>query len=163
MPGVGEVEPGESVRSVTEHADIERLEPFQGRRYVQDRLHARADDEDRRPRQRVEVGRLVPGLARVPVDAAEAAGREDGDAGAGGQVRRRGNCGRGRAAPTGDGGQITHARLDDVVAAGDPGQRGVVEADVRVAVDDSDRGRRRSAGADVRLDVAGDLQVLGTG
>ena len=69
--------------------------------------------------QREQVGRLVPGVAGVAVHAAEAAGREDVDAGQRGEVGGRGDGGGAMPAAGRHGRQVARAHLDDVVAAGD--------------------------------------------
>ena len=86
-PRVGDVEAGEGRRPVADdgHASVSsrsRVAPD-----VEDRLHARADHDDRRPGQRGEVGGLVEGLARAAVHAAEPAGGEDADPGRRGEQR----------------------------------------------------------------------------
>ena len=66
---------------------------------VEDRLHARAHDRDRRLAERGQVGRLVPAVARLAVHAAEPAGGEHADPGAHGERGGGGDGGRaGRAA-----------------------------------------------------------------
>ena len=64
VAGVGEIEAGEPVGAVADQPDAVRLEPLQGRRHVEDRLHAGADDGRRDPGQRGQVGRLVVRRAR---------------------------------------------------------------------------------------------------
>ena len=78
--GVGQVEAGELLGAVAEDPHVEGLEALEGGADVEDRLHPRAHDRHRRHGQGGEVGRLVPAVARLPVDAAEPAGREDPDA-----------------------------------------------------------------------------------
>ena len=160
---VAQVEAGEAVGAVADHADREGLEAFEGRADVEDRLHAGADDEHAGARERCEVGRLVPGQVRAAVHAAEPAGGEHPDAGAGGEVGGRGDGG-GAHAPAGrDARELAHARLDGVGVARQSLQRRVVQTDVRRTVDDRDRSGHGPTVADRLLDVASDAQVVGAG
>jgi hypothetical protein len=92
--------------------------------------------------------------------AAEAAGREQPDAGPLGQVRGRGHRRRRAATPGHDEAQVAHARLRDVVAFRDGGQRGVVQADPRDPVHDRDGCRDRARRSHGVLDFARDPQVV---
>ena len=121
MAGVAEVEAGEARRCGSRRrVDVQGLEPLERRADVEDRLHPGAHDDDPRPRERREVGRLVPRLARAAVHAAEAAGREDADPGQGREVRGRGDRRRRVDAPRATARrEVAHAGLDDVVAERD--------------------------------------------
>ena len=55
------VERGEAIRAVAHHRHPVRLQPFQRRRQIQDRLRPRADDEDGRLRELGEIGGDVGG------------------------------------------------------------------------------------------------------
>ena len=157
--GVREVEAGEAVGAVAEHADVERLEPLERRADVEDRLHARADDRHAGPRERGQVGRLVPALARLAVDAAEPAGGEDADAGAGGEVGGRGDGRRRRAAGGDHRGEVAQPRLREPGTERQRLERVVVEPDPDLAGDDGDRGRDGALGAHHGLELAGHLEV----
>ena len=160
MAGVRPVEAGEPVGAVAQHAHVERLQPLERRAHVEDRLDARAHDEHRRPRQRGEVGRLVPRVARAAVHAAEAAGREDRDPGPGRKMRGGGDGRGAHPAARGHRGDVADADLGDVRVAGDAAERLVVQPDASRAVDDGDGRRHRAAGPHGVLDLAGDPQVV---
>ena len=70
----------ERVRPVAEHGDAQRLQALERRPDVEQRLHARAHDDDRRARERRQVGRLVEADVRLAMHAAQAAGGEHADA-----------------------------------------------------------------------------------
>ena len=76
-PAVRRVEERQVVGPVAEHRHAERLEQLGGRRHVEQRLHARRDDERLRRRERAQVGRHVGRRRPAAVDAAEPAGRHD--------------------------------------------------------------------------------------
>ena len=63
----------------------------------------------------------------------------------------------------GDHREIAHADLGGYRLAGDPLQGLVVEPDVRLPVQDGDRRRDGTAGADGVLDLARNAQVVRTG
>jgi hypothetical protein len=67
---VGEVEAREAIRAPADDRDAERLQALERRADIEDRLDPRRHHGDRRARQRGQVGRLVPRLARVAVHAA---------------------------------------------------------------------------------------------
>jgi hypothetical protein len=160
---VHQIEAGKAVRPVAEHAHAEALEALEGRTHVQDRLDARAHDDDPSSGQGVEVGRLVPALARTAMDPAQPARGEQPDAGAGGEVRGGRDGGGPVAASRCRRSEVAHAALDDVLAAGDHAQARLVEADARLARHERDGGRQRSALAHGGLHLTRDLQVLRPG
>ena len=108
-------------RSVAEHRDVERLEALERGADVEDRLHARAHDGDRR-RARACRGRPTrpsvsrasrctpprPPVANTPMP------------GARGQMRGRGDRRRAVAAARDHRREVAHAALDDVVACSRP-------------------------------------------
>ena len=73
-PAARGVEERQLVRPEAEHRHAERLEQLGRRGHVEQRLHARRDDERRRPRERLEVGRDVRRRRPAAVHAAEPAG-----------------------------------------------------------------------------------------
>jgi len=156
---VVQVEAREAVRAVAEHGHAERLEPLQRRRDVEDRLDPRADHRDADSGERVEVGRLVPAVARAAVHAAQPAGGEDVDAGPGRQPRGRGDRGRAVSAAGRHDGEVAHAALDDVLARRHQRQRLLVQPDARLAAHHRDRRRHGALGAHGRLQLARHLQV----
>ena len=163
IAGVGQIEAGEGVGPVAEDPDIQRFEPFQGGRNVEDRLDAGAHHHDGRAGQRGQVRRLVPGIAGQPVHATQAAGREHPDAGPGGQMCGGGYGGRAVAAESGDRGDFTDAHLGHLVDACDHPQRLVVQPDPRHPAHECDGGRKRSAVADSLLDLPRDPVVIRSG
>jgi hypothetical protein len=94
------------------------------------------------------------------VHAAEAAGGEDADPGALGQVGGRGDRRRPMAATRDDRREIAHAALGHVVVGGQRGERRVVESDPDLAAQHGDRGRHGAVFAHRRLDLPRDPQVV---
>src|SRR5205807_2116641 len=74
------VERRELVRAVAEDGNAQRLEALEGERQIEHVLRAGAHDDDRMPRDRLEVGGLIEAPFRASVHAADAAGRQDLDA-----------------------------------------------------------------------------------
>ena len=106
--------------------------------------------------QRVEVGRLVPGLAGAAVHAAQPTGGEDPDAGQVGQVRRR----RHRRRPGQPLGSAPAPRSRMLVlttssSSATRTSRSSSRPDPDRAVDDGDRGGHRAGAAYRVLDLAG--------
>src|SRR3954471_665303 len=88
------VESGELVGAVADHRDPERLETLERQCEIEDELRSSADDADRMARDGLEVGGLVEGALRAAMHTADAAGRHDRDARAGGYLDGRGDGGR---------------------------------------------------------------------
>ncbi len=141
MSRVGQVEAGEAVRPVPGHGDPQRLQPLQGRRYVQDGLHARADHRDPGAGQQAQVGRLVLRHRPLPVDAAQPSGREHPHARESGEQGGRRHGGRPARAAGLRERQVPVPQLADAVLVGDPLQLLLVQTDVRPPVQDGDRRR----------------------
>ena len=91
-----------------------------------------------------EVGADVEGLLGAAVDAAEAAGDEDPDAGQRREPHRRGDRGRAVGAAGDDVGQVADADLGDVGVAAQQLEVVGRQADPRPAVEDGDRRRDRA-------------------
>ena len=170
IPDDRAVEPGDVVLADRHDRDAPRLEVLEGRRHVEDRLRSGAHDGHGGPAEFLEVGRDVeagravrPGLSeRAPVDAADAAGREDPDARRVGRDHRRRDRGGGPAAlgqgdrEAGPGGLANGAGR-----RGGEGVQGVgIEAHQHAAIVDRHRGRDRATLADGGLRGARDLDVL---
>src|SRR5580704_1439925 len=140
-----------------EHA--ERLEQLHRARQIEDRLRAGRDDGDRRARQRDEIVRDVAGIAAM--NAADAAGREDPDAGMRRDHGRRAHRRRRRTAPREMDRQIGRAGLREIFAAArDSLERGIVEPDVGSAVEHGDRRRNGPAGAHGGFELACDGEII---
>ena len=133
---VGGVEERQVVRAEAEHRDAERLQQLRRRRHVEDRLHARGDDQRLRSHELTEIRGDVGRRREAAVHAAEAARSHeaDPDRAAGGE----------RAA---DGGRADGAlddRRRDVAGADLAGvgaealELGLVEADAEHPVEDAD-------------------------
>ena len=75
MPGRRHVEAGELLRAVADDRHAERLQALERRGDVEDRFHARRDDEDGDDAHRLEICRDVPGRHGAAVDPTEPAGR----------------------------------------------------------------------------------------
>ncbi len=73
----------------TEHRHAARLEVLQCAAEIEEGLRPRADRDDRPRRERVEIGRDVPGGVGTAVDAPDSARREHRDPGAGRDRQRR--------------------------------------------------------------------------
>ena len=78
---VADVKGREPVGLVADHRHALGLQHLQRARHIEDRLGAGADDGDGRTRKLRQIGRDVQAGLAAAVDAADAAGREDGDAG----------------------------------------------------------------------------------
>jgi hypothetical protein len=94
VAGVGDVKTRESQRPIADDGDAERLEAFQGRRHIEDRLHTGADNCDGSPGQSREICRLVESFAGATVDTTDPAGCQDADSGKARKCRRRSDSGR---------------------------------------------------------------------
>ena len=71
----------------------------------------------------------------------------------------RGHRGRRRAAARDDRREIAHAGLHEALAERERLERGIVQADPRLAAHDRDRGRNGALGAHRGLQLAGHLEV----
>ena len=158
------VEGGQLIGPVPDHRHATRLEQFQRRRQVEDRLGARAHDGNRRGGQLVDVARDVEARRGAPVHATDAAGGEHRDAGQvcrahRGAHRRRGEGPRGEQRP-----EVARAGLRHrPVRIGQPLEQGVVGTDDDAAVLDGDGRRDRAGLADRGLGRQGRLQVVRDG
>ncbi len=159
VAGIGDVEAGEPQRPVADDGDAQCLEPLQGRRDVEDRLHPGTDDCYRRTGQRRQVGGLVEGLGRPAVHAADPAGGEHAnprETRQGGSRRDRGGrvaAGRRRER------QFSHACLGHVVSRGEDLQLGGAQPDRRPALGRAHGGRNNAGSAQHGLKLQGDLEV----
>ena len=142
-PEDGRVEGREPVVAPAQHRHPGRLQVLERPGEVEEGLGARAHGDERVVGDGVEIGRDVAGDLRTAVDAADASGREDLDAGGVGQ-RQRGRDGRGAVRPR-------RCHRDSQVALGGLGRRaaepvvlGGVHADPGNAVE---HGRDRGGGA----------------
>ena len=159
VAGVGDVEARVARGAVAEHRDVERLEPLERRRDVEDGLHAGADHQDGCGRQDGHVRGLVERLRRPVVHAAETAGREDADAGMVRQERGRGD-GRPAVQPEGDRHrQVAQRDLVDAVRVRQLGDLGDGEPDGRDAAVDADGGGHDALGAQPGLGLERDVEV----
>ena len=160
---VGEVEAREAIRAESHDGDVEGLESFERGGDIEDRLDPRADDRDRGCGERGEVCGLIPGLTCLAVDAAEATGGEDADAGQVCQMARRRHGCRG-VLPAGDNRRdISDAHLDDVLEVRHSGELIIGESDAHASVEDRDGRGDGTVSAYRRFHLAGHAQVLGTG
>ena len=141
-----------------------RLQHFQRLFDVEDRLGAGRDDDHRRARQFVEIGRNVEALFRALVHAADAAGGEHLDAG---QTARRSSwprpsCRRCVPAATAK----ARSARDSFIAprsCASASRSPSRQADLEAAVDHGDRRRHRAFVGDDPLDVGGHGGVVGIG
>ncbi len=141
-PAFSRIEERHGVGAEADDRHAERLESLESRRHVEQRLHARADDDGGRAGQLRQVCGDVRSHSVAPVDAADAARGENGDGGqpAGGERRAYGS----RPQLTSDdaGGEVPRADLARVRArGGDPLELLVVETHAKRPVHDGD-GRR---------------------
>ena len=162
--GVGDVEAGEGRRPVADDGDRERLQPLQGRRHVEDRLHPGADHHDRGAGQRG-PGRPTRRRCPPPAGARRPARRW-----------RRRRC-RPRAASSAVLATVVAPLSPSAAATGrsrtpslarsavgaDPVDLLGGEADVRHAVEHGDRRRHRPAGPHGGLDLVGGRAVVRPG
>jgi len=160
VAGVREVEARKRRGPVADDPDVQRLESLQGGAHIEDRLHSRAHDRDRRRGEGAEVGGLIPAVPSLTMHASETTGGEDADARESGEMTRGGDGGR--PAPTAgqESGQIPGADLGYVLSIGYLIELVLVEADADPAIEDGDRGRNRPSGANDVLDLGSNAEVL---
>ena len=118
----------EFVAAIADHRHALRFQKFERLGDIEDRFRAGADDGDLGAREFDEIGRNVECLLGAAMHAADAAGRENLDAGERGDIHRRRDRRARRAVPRDDGGEVPPRGFDD--AAGKPRQtleRGAVE------------------------------------
>jgi hypothetical protein len=152
VTGVAPVEAGEGVGAVADDGHRLGLEDLEGGRDVEDRLHARADDEHRCGGEGGEVGGHVPALPRAAVHATQPAGREHLHACG---VREGGGGGHGGGAVPAQahrGAQVAHRQLREPARA-HAVQLARREADAGDPVEDRHGGGDGSVGADGGLEV----------
>src|SRR5204862_7742608 len=119
-----------------EHGDAERVEQLGRGRAVEERFRARRDDECGSPRELREIGRDVRRIREAAMDAADAAGGEDADAG---RARRRERArDRGGAEGPLDGRGREVARPDLARLRAEPGELLSRQPYPNLAVEDSD-------------------------
>ena len=105
------VEERQRVGAPSEHRHAERLEQLRRRRHVEQRLHARRDDERRRRGEHAEVGRDVRRRRPAAVHAAEPARRHEADAGRAAHGERAADRRRADRALHEGGGRVARADL----------------------------------------------------
>ena len=162
MTRIDDVEARVPVRAVPEHRHAQRLEPFQGRRDVEDGLGPGADQHERIPGQGHQIGRLVEGLGGAVVHPAEASRGEDVDArGSGEESRPRDG---GTRAPAGDGRerQFADAGLEHGIVLRQLLDLGLVQSDRRHTPMHANGRRDSSRVADELLAVIGHFDVART-
>ena len=156
-------ETGQSRRAVANDGHAKRLEPLQGGSLIEDAFGACANGDHRVPREGGEVRGFVVGL---PVDAADPAGREDPQTGAGGGVK--GGCDGGTGA-----GALSHecAKVPERgflypsprSMTSEPLELRHARAHDDLPVQDRHGGRDGTLLADRRLEIGRGLEVLGMG
>ena len=157
-PAVRLVEQRQVVGAVAEHRHAERLEQLGRRGHVQDRLHARGDDQRLGSDQLAEVGGDVRRSGEAAVDAAEAARAHepDPDDPAGGERaadRRRADDALGNR-------RREVARADLARVGGEAAELVLRQADAQQPVENADRGGHPARRAHAPLALEPDLDAL---
>ena len=160
VPGV---KGGEPVGPKAQHGDAEGLKVFQRQPDIENGLCAGAHYGHRRFCQLLQVGRDVKALRRAPVDAADAAGCKQRDAGHGGT--NHGGChGSGPVAPHGQQhGQVPARGLGDVLCLPQEHQLLLRKAHLDFSVEHGNGGGQGSVGADGGLTGARRLHIFRVG
>ena len=114
-------------------------------------------------RELLEVGADVHRHLAAAVDAADAAGGEDADAGHLGHEHRGGDGGRAVMAVRDVDGHVAAGDLADVLRLAHDGEVVLAEADLELAADDGHRRGHSAVIAHDLLDLRGEAEVLGVG
>ena len=160
QPAAAAVERGELIGAEPEHRDAQGVEELQRLGQVEERLRAGGHGDNRMTRQCVQVRAHIAAEMVVAVHAADAAGREHGDAGQSGKGDRSGDGRHADVPALRDGdrqvalGALAGPVQDTLVV-------GRVDADAGNTIDHRGQRRDRPTGPDRRRASGEDLSVEG--